>query len=857
MDKYLPDTSTGTVRIGHGSSEPPEGPRDHGFFDIGGGNGFSGGFGGSSRKRAKKRAKARARAQAKRNAEARAQAEAAAEAQRQAQAAARLAEHKRQVAEQAQAWGQRKAVIDQHYAERLQALPMTLQKEVNAVTGPRQFEGPSEDLESDFTSKAISELEGLIARKQAELEQLASRVSPGDGQDPASLLEQLSGVEAMRQLRQSWESAYVAGQEAQLLSQALGQLNERLDQLQKQLARHQATADQFKERNTKIRRMLQLDEDWRRERVRQANTLTVPATAMASTGMVLGRAGTLVVSGQELMNSLRLVQILRASKLGPVAAVGVAAALYSPRLGDGELTPEQRRRRFEGVGVPAEALGLRPGQDLQAIADAGGTAQIEQRLRIEEVQGTTALIAAGTGEWVPDRIPVRNAVLDPVSNTYRVEGDSPTDKHLVFSAAAPGIPETEATAQAQGGLLSLPPEPISIPANADLRFNDCIVCVPGQQPFYFSFKVPPVGQGMVHGTGQPAYSTWFRSVTQPLGAPIPQQVAAVLGGREFDDFASFERDLWLAIADDKQLLGQFWGYNALNIQRGDAPFAPQATWDGGLGRYQVRYPADVALGSDPFALDRISIHVPNSQQGKSLFALAGAAAPWVLAGAPLALKIAEALAQPTPGNKTWTPLAPPGSELLGPTTLPEEPVLPGEYAGTTLDPVLPENEILPGLEEGEIGSGIPGYGDGTELPSPGLVFAEPVEPLEVGGYDNLAKRSVKGDGLDIDHIVSRKALEKHVLENFQHLHPDLRAALSANAPSIAIPAQVHRGYSETYAGRNTKAKQHIDSLDLRAAVDSNFDAIKVGLLEYGFEETEIEAAREQLHSLHRERGWYK
>lgn len=856
MDKHLPDTSTGTIRIGHDSSEPQEGPRDRGFFDTGGGNGFSGGFGGSSRKRAKKRAKARAQAQAKRNAEARAQAEAAAEAQRQAQEAARVAAHKRQVAEQTHAWEQRKAVVDQHYAERLQALPMTLQREVHAATRPWQFDGPLQDSLSDFTSKAISELEGLIARKQAELEQLASRVGPGDGQDPASRLEQLSDVEAMRQLRQSWESAYVAGQEAQLLSQALGQLNERLDQLKKELARRQATADQYKERNTKIRRMQQLDEDWRRERAREANTLTVPATAMASTGMVLGGAGMRVASGQGLVNSLRLMQVLKASKLGPVAAVALATAAYSPRLDDGELTPEQRRRRFEGIGVPAEALGLKPGQDLQAIADVGGTAQIEQRLRIEEVQGATTLIAAGTGEMVPERIPVRNAVLDPVSNTYRVEGDKPTDKHLVFSAAAPGTPETEATAQAQGGLLSLPPEPLSIPANADLRFNDCIVCVPGQQPFYFSFKVPPVGQGMVHGAGQPAWSKWFSSVTQPLGAPIPQQVAAVLGGREFDDFASFERAFWLAVADDKQLLGQFWGYNGLNVQRGEAPFAPQATWDGGLGRYQVRYPADVALGTDPFALDRISIHLPNSQQGKSLFALVEAAAPWVLAGSPIALKIAEALAQPAQDNRTWTPLAPPGSELLGPTTLPEEPVLPGEYTGTTLDPILPVNEILPGVGEGEVGSGIPGYGDGTELPSPGLVFAEPVEPLETGEYDDMSRRSSK-DGLDIDHIVSRKALALFLEREFPEMKiRELREFL-AKAPSIAIPAQVHQKYSETYGGRNTKEKQLNDSRNLESAVNSNFDAIKKGLLEHGFKEVDIESARGKLHELHRARGWYE
>jgi hypothetical protein len=74
--------------------------------------------------------------------------------------------------------------------------------------------------------------------------------------------------------------------------------------------------------------------------------------------------------------------------------------------------------------------------------------------------------------------------------------------------------------------------------------------------------------------------------------------------------------------------------------------------------------------------------------------------------------------------------------------------------------------------------------------------------------------------------------------------------------SVAISARVHQKYSETYGGRNTKAKQAQDAADLRAAVDNNFDAIKRGLLEEGLSESDIEAAREQLHRLSKEQGSY-
>lgn len=136
-----------------------------------------------------------------------------------------------------------------------------------------------------------------------------------------------------------------------------------------------------------------------------------------------------------------------------------------------------------------------------------------------------------------------------------------------------------------------------------------------------------------------------------------------------------------------------------------------------------------------------------------------------------------------------------------------------------------------------------------------LVFAKPmVNPLEVGIHKDLASRS-KGDGMDIDHIPSQRALESYI-SSFDGVRPDMIADYLAAAPSIAIPRRVHQKYSETYGGRNTKAKQATDAADLRAAVDSNFDAIKRGLLAEGFAEVDIEAARAELHTLHQEQGWY-
>ena len=130
-----------------------------------------------------------------------------------------------------------------------------------------------------------------------------------------------------------------------------------------------------------------------------------------------------------------------------------------------------------------------------------------------------------------------------------------------------------------------------------------------------------------------------------------------------------------------------------------------------------------------------------------------------------------------------------------------------------------------------------------------------VPPLEVGIYSDLRSRSRK-DGLDIDHIPAQRVLDVTLQSAFPDMTRKEIERYLRQAPSIAIPAHVHQKYSETYGGRSTKAKQAQDAADLRAAVDSNFDAIKRGLLEEGLAESDIEAAREQLHRLSKEQGWY-
>ncbi|WP_294737280.1 S-type pyocin domain-containing protein [uncultured Pseudomonas sp.] len=135
-----------------------------------------------------------------------------------------------------------------------------------------------------------------------------------------------------------------------------------------------------------------------------------------------------------------------------------------------------------------------------------------------------------------------------------------------------------------------------------------------------------------------------------------------------------------------------------------------------------------------------------------------------------------------------------------------------------------------------------------------LVFAKPaVNPLEVDAYGAFSGRP--RNGLHVDHMPSQAALKRY-LEAKADLDDDEVEALMRSVGCIAIPARVHQRYSETYGGRNTKARQRLDAGDLRGAVESNFDAIKPYLLEEGYLEAELEGARAKMHKVNEDQGWY-
>jgi hypothetical protein len=720
------DGTSGSVVIRTGP--PASGGGSGGGF--GGGGGVSGGFGKVSKSKQKARARAKAAHRQKQQQE---QAQAAAQAQEaanQAQAAAAQAQeqarqlaHRQFLAGLVQRYDAIRAEVDRRFAEKAGQFVPALEQEIRAAS-TLSDPNHSERWQLYQISKQKSEIDGLIARKSADLNANTAVASSFDGHDPLTRTSQ-DYVARLGQFGEAhddghriWESAYIAAHEARLLTSQIQALREKSAAVARHHAQQtvvwrareavwEAQRQYVAQREARVRFKQQADEDARVSRTRQANTLTVPLSSMSHGAMVLTRSGALVAQQAGALIEAGVRQAIKHLPLAMLvphpSTVLIGGLVYSPTLGDGELTPEQRRRLFQSVAVPAQALGLTDEQALRSIADSGGSVDMPYRLKPEAVAQGTAVIAVTTGNEISASVPVINAVPDPLTGNYTAEVPGSPARHLQFTpdvSIAKDMPSP-------GRIALLPPVVQELPKGVDLRIQDCIICVPGSAPMYLSFNLPPLGAGVVTGKGQPAKADWWNTASRSTGAAIPSQIGDQMRGREIQSFGAFGDALWRTLGEQSALTSQFDEVNKKRVEQGFAPYAPKSTWVGERREFELRFQDDASVGENPFNLDRVSIVAPQSTHGRR--GVLPTVQPWPI---------------PPVGIGTWTPLVPPGNEHLGPTTTPISPSTPTAYPGNPLIPILPANETFPAVDEGQAGASIPGFPGDMELPSPDVLFLD-------------------------------------------------------------------------------------------------------------------------------------
>ncbi len=862
----------GTVNIVHGNIAHTT--QSNGFFTIGGGGGFSGG-GSSGRRRRKKRLQAQEKA-------------------RREQA---IAARNQTIATQTHQYESTRNTLEAEHASRRGLIGQHIQAELNA--GP-----PSASLTSSIPGaypilSAQDRVNRLLTNKTAELQAQISRANAFFGSDPLNkstqdYLNKLHALGSTANAHQLWTSSYEAAQSAKTLTEAIRLLTDQSNALAARKIEHEAEwrareqhweqlrlkgeqdVKELVERDSAqqadIKALRKINEERRLQVIGAANTVAAPAAVAAARPLFMTGAGllgaeaaavALEVAIGDAMAELARVALIRT---GQLAGTFVTLMTYSPVLGDGELTAEQRNRGFNGLSVPADFLDLPEDLDLRKIANEGGTVNLDYRIRSESKAGDTTVYLAKTNEnTVPSAVNVVAGVLDPLTNTIQITGEGFSPITLRLNVDSQSTTTNAPSAGYTGLIMAAGQPPVeTIPPGADTRFNDRLVVFPqhlGLAPIYVSFNTPWGYPKVATGSGQPTTNDLRNLTEQNKTAAIPSQLADQLRGREFGSAVELKERFWKEAAKDKNLSSSLHELNANRMKNGYAPFAKKSDWVGESKTLDLRYPDQTAPARDTYDFDKIGVVGPKGLAGTT--DIASPTPSWSLPGSPVsdafrdARNAFSASAGGTVSNPpNWTPLNPPGSELLRPTPLPGAPVRVPVYVGGTTTPVSPQIETLPSVDEADISTGILWLPADPGLPPQYVLYAKiPAKPLEIGPYDDVSSRSVK-DGLDADHIPSRKALELHLKINFPDMPWGEINGLINRAPSIAIPARVHRKYSETNAGRNSKEKQAKDAADIQAAVESNFNAIKQGLLEEGFSEADIETAREQLHNLIKEQGWY-
>lgn len=376
---------------------------------------------------AQQRAQALADAQAiaeqqRAEAQAKAQAEALALANAQREAA-----YKQLTQTLSRAYELKRAEFDTFYAGKLSTLSQAVDAEIRAAKRAPNFSG-EERWSLYLISKEKLEIAGLIAKKQSEIQAKNTQAKAFNGRNPLvqgleqyrDTLNQYRNDDLARsqEAHNRWEAAYTAAQEASFLAASIQALDDKTAAL---TARYAEQANRLKEleaihkghrrteelRQEHIKLKDRIDEDLRRDVLTAANTVHAQVPALATGALIWGQGGVQVAGNAAaalqtyIVSAVEELGRIAAIRAGQTLAVSLFALLYSTPVGNGELTPDQRRRMFRGIGVPAGGLGLPPNVDLPAVARAGGAVGLGTRIKALPTERGIEVKGVTTGALFP------------------------------------------------------------------------------------------------------------------------------------------------------------------------------------------------------------------------------------------------------------------------------------------------------------------------------------------------------------------------------------------------------------------------------------------------------------------------
>ena len=513
-------------------------------------------------------------------------------------------------------------------AQKSKTLAKTTQAQVDSLAASALSPNSST---TERLTRQITVISQLISRHTVELQTLNTQVKKYFKSDPLTMKKSYIvgayGTRLTRTFRNvvlndaAFTAAYQAAYQAQSVSHKITWLQDRKRTTELAHAKAEAARIAAEKAKAEAARIAQ-EALVNAQAIQAANTFRASGAVAVNAPLLVTAAGvvTSTLSTLSLKAAIDAAIVAMSEFAGAVASglgVGIAALLYSPRLGNGELPA---RFAFQ---VPLSTLPVGPGVDLHSVAKTAGAVDMPFRLtsRTEADANSEIILVKTEGQTTPSKVRVIAATYDAQQKTYSATtADTPPRTLIWTPAVTPDNSSTALPAEQQqppiykGASLVLGEGRIDVyPEVSEASFEDYIIVFPvdsGMPPIYVLFRDRRDDPGVMTGHGQPDAQVWLSDANRGQGAAIPSRIADKLRGRRFANWDRARKAIWLAVSEDPILLSQFNRGNQIRLRAGRSPRALRSEQIGGRKVFEIHHLTPIGTGGDVYNIDNLKITTP-------------------------------------------------------------------------------------------------------------------------------------------------------------------------------------------------------------------------------------------------------
>ncbi|WP_058970110.1 S-type pyocin domain-containing protein [Type-D symbiont of Plautia stali] len=307
--------------------------------------------------------------------------------------------------------------------------------------------------------------------------------------------------------------------------------------------------------------------------------------------------------------------------LSGAAGAGLAAViagLWPAKAGEGSA------RVPVALAIPARLLT----PEGAAIDPAATSAGLAARGKLTLSGGQPALQLLKPGAGLSATVPVLKAVRDAATGLDRITvpavAGAPERTVLINPAPPPAAPSDTGgqapapVTPAHTGTDVTAPESLTVttlPEGEYPDLQDFIYWQPdaagtGVEPVYVMFISPRELPGTVSGEGESVGDDWLNAAVSGNGAPVPEQIADKLRGREFANFDAFRKAFWTEVEKDPELSKQFREGSLGSMKLGKSSFVRKKDRVGGRIKHELHHVKPISEGGAVYDVNNLRVMTP-------------------------------------------------------------------------------------------------------------------------------------------------------------------------------------------------------------------------------------------------------